>query len=395
MATRTAVTIEQDQTITGQKTIDKVILTNPHDLAENVVTIDKYSSFENAIDTIGSTVTTLIIHKATTVTANRTVPNTLALRFSGQGSLSVNSGITLTVNGRIISNRIRSDVLIGAGTITLTGAVLFPGQQRYRCGRLSNLGVSDPFSQCHIVPYNGNLILINGVPEVIPNGNLTTEGGVIATYASTSIDKVTGQSLAINTFYRIYLYMLNGVMTMDFSTTAQALDATTGTWIKSGDSTSAFIGILRTDANVETRGSGGAQTIASFFNKVRFYLITGVDGSTTSNTAVELNSANRLEWVQFSDDIPHIHAIANVGNSVSGNRVNVGIGLDGTVITGTTAVAQVHSTLIPSVNMSVQTNNPGGEVYIFATFLAFETEDSGAGNLSLAGGAMWADQVPS
>lgn len=277
------------------------------------------------------------------------------------------------------------------------------GLLRYACGRLSNLGPSDPFSQCHYVPYNGNLIVIDNRVRVIPDGQLAISGGVQATYTNCSIDKVTGSSLAADTFYYVYVYMNGPTMTMDFSTLPSVLDPRNGTEVKYGDTSCAMIGIMRTNSAITTYGGSRGQTITSFFNRFRATLETAISGSTANNSATALPSGgtlpngqpnnNWLEWTQFYDESPRVRAFANMSNTVSGNRVSLGIGLNSTVaISGMTATAQVPSTLAPSVNVSVQAPPTDFTGYCYAQVLAYETEDVGAGTLT-ADGRLYADGV--
>ena len=210
-------------------------------------------------------------------------------------------------------------------------------------GRLSNLGASDPFSQCHLVPHAGNLILIGDVYEVIPDGYIASSGGVIANYNSCSIDRVLNQTLTPNTFYFVYVYMLNRVMTLDFSQTPYRPDTANET--KIGDPLMTHVGILYTTASSKTRGGARAQTIASYNNAFRVTLETQVTGPTTATTVTQLPDVgilpsgepqcNFLEWVQYGDTAPRVTAWTTAGNSVSGNTCNLGIGLNSkTVVNG-------------------------------------------------------------
>lgn len=273
--------------------------------------------------------------------------------------------------------------------------------QAFTCGRLSNLGPSDPFGQCHFIPHNGNLILINDVPEVIPDGVIAVSGGVIASYTNCSIDKVVGQSLAANTFYFVYVYMLNGVMTLDFSTTAYIPD--TRNQVKATDPTCTLVGILQTNSAIKTYGGARGQTISSYFNQFRTSLATAVAGSTGNNAATALPDGgildngepqnNFLEWVQWGDQTPKVRAFANLGNSVAGNRVTLGIGISTkTAISGVGATAQVPSNLFPSLSLYVQAPPSDQTGYVYAQAMAYETEDAGPGLLT-ASGFLFADNI--
>lgn len=265
-------------------------------------------------------------------------------------------------------------------------------------GRLSNLGPSDPFSQCHFIPHLGNLILIGDVYEVIPDGYIATSGGVIATYSSCSIDRVLSQTLAPNTFYYVYVYMLNRVMTLDFSLTPFRPDTANET--KIGDPLMTHVGILFTTASSKTRGGARAQTIASYNNAFRVTLVTEVKGPTTATTATQLPDGsilpsgeptdNFLEWVQYGDTAPRVTAWTTAGNSVNGNTCNLGIGLNSkTVVSGSTQSTRTSSTADRDgfIGCRAQANDQTG--YFYAQALGWSNS---AGTMQISG-AMHADGV--
>lgn len=348
------------------------------------------------------------------------------------------------------------------------------------CGRLSNLisaapwGSANPFRSCHFIPHNGNTIMINGRYELIPDGALAASGGVQASYNNCSINKVTAQSLTPKTFYYQYVYMLNGVMTMDFSTSSHVIDPEYGNGVKTGDRTCSVIGICYPElyytttraggagyvdgtykqvpltggsgsgaiaevtvsggavtavfvsdygtgyvngnvlsasnvnlggagagftltlANVSivTHGSASAQTISSYFNKFITHLVAGLGGSTTSNTAVELSAQFRCRWVQWFDNVPRAHAIVNLGNTVAGNTVNIGIALNSiTTVSGIAAKAFVPSTTSPSVSLHPVAQATDATGYYYTTILAHETENIGPGSLVIDGGYSFVDNI--
>lgn len=75
----------------------------------------RYASFGAAVDAIGSTETTLVIDRALTVAASKTVPATLTLRFTGQGRLNPATSQTITINKQPIADR--RQIFGGAGAI--------------------------------------------------------------------------------------------------------------------------------------------------------------------------------------------------------------------------------------------------------------------------------------
>jgi len=90
-------------------------LTTLKQLTNNVVSIDNYSGFADAISSIGSAITTLMINQNVNVTANATVPSTLTLWFVGQGKLTISSTYTVTINGPVIADP--RQIFAGAGTV--------------------------------------------------------------------------------------------------------------------------------------------------------------------------------------------------------------------------------------------------------------------------------------
>lgn len=95
-------------------------------LGENVLTVGDFQGTDicangvGAIDSIGSTVQTLVINKAVTCLSNKTIPSTMTLIHWGKGLVTVNTSVTLTVNGAIIASP-SALIFTGAGTTTISG----------------------------------------------------------------------------------------------------------------------------------------------------------------------------------------------------------------------------------------------------------------------------------
>ena len=95
-----------------------------HKFFDNVKYIGQYASFATAISSIGSSTITLLINSVQTVSATVTIPSTLTLWFIGTGQLSINSGVTVTINGpvqaplkQIFSGASTSPVKFGPGAV--------------------------------------------------------------------------------------------------------------------------------------------------------------------------------------------------------------------------------------------------------------------------------------
>src|SRR5439155_7147801 len=77
-----------------------------------------YTSFAAAITALGSTTATLMVDTVQSVTGNVLVPANVTLLFSGAGQLSIATGVTVTINGPILSPRQRIFVLAGTGVVS-------------------------------------------------------------------------------------------------------------------------------------------------------------------------------------------------------------------------------------------------------------------------------------
>jgi hypothetical protein len=85
-----------------------------------VIDAKEYASLSAAIDAIGVTDTTLNISTALTVTADKTVPSNVTLRFVGAGRISVNAGMTLTfAAGSHVIGEPRK-LFAGSGTVAIS-----------------------------------------------------------------------------------------------------------------------------------------------------------------------------------------------------------------------------------------------------------------------------------
>lgn len=87
----------------------------------NVTQLSRYSSTDlcaagtGVIDTIGATVTTLMVDVAATCTATKSVPLTLSIVFTGQGLVTISNGVTLTFNGPFNAPMNKVFTLTGTG----------------------------------------------------------------------------------------------------------------------------------------------------------------------------------------------------------------------------------------------------------------------------------------
>jgi len=85
----------------------------------NEVAYDTYGSLSSALSAIGSTATSLVVSSAITVASSATIPTNVNLRITGQGSFSISSGQTLTINGMLEAPL--KQIFSGSGTVAFGG----------------------------------------------------------------------------------------------------------------------------------------------------------------------------------------------------------------------------------------------------------------------------------
>jgi hypothetical protein len=156
--------------------------------------------------------------------------------------------------------------------------------------------------------------------------------GISAANTSTYVNGTAGQSLAASTTYYVYLFDNAGVLTVDFSTSAPAVDATSGLKIKTGDATRLLIGMVRTDGSTP----GLFQTpglVLSWYKRLPIAIegpALSSNPTTTSASAVELQVGARMLFLAWGED--DISASFNgCGSHSSANQTfTTKITLDGT-----------------------------------------------------------------
>lgn len=83
------------------------------------VDASSYASFPVAISSIGSATQTLIVSTLQTVSATMVVPQNITVMFVSAGQLSIQTGVTVTINGPIIAPRRQIFIYNGTGVISL------------------------------------------------------------------------------------------------------------------------------------------------------------------------------------------------------------------------------------------------------------------------------------
>ena len=178
------------------------------------------------------------------------------------------------------------------------------------------------FGQCRLTlvagsltlsPYFGNRLSIDGVPKIIPDAGIT----------------LSSSGTAASTFYYIYVYMSGATMTLEYSTTVPVLQAGTGLYSKTGDSTRTLVGAAYTTAAPAWADTDGTLYVLSYFNRKKKKSVTRftADRSTSSATYVELNSEIRNQYINWSDEIVEIQ-LNTVMNNAAGVNNYIGLATD-------------------------------------------------------------------
>lgn len=146
--------------------------------------------------------------------------------------------------------------------------------------------------------------------------------------------------LTAATLYYIYAYDSSDTLTLEASTTAYAVDADTGVYIKSGDATRTLVGMVYMGAGSPGTfvDSATQRFVRSWFNRARAETINHFTAtrSTTSGTYVELNSEIRIEMINWADENIHLE-VSGLCNNTSTFYTRIGEGATPTYVSGGTA----------------------------------------------------------
>lgn len=244
-----------------------------------------------------------------------------------------------------------------------------------------------PLFQCRLVKSGANLALgrvdgcslfINGSNQLIPATAPTLTPPAVA-----------------STVYYIYAYVTGGVVTLEYSTTVYATDATYGHKIKSGDATRTLVGLARTTAGNAWADSYAQRFIRSYYNDLG---ITGSNSftanrTTTSATYVEINSEIRCEFLIWTGEITLFFSAGAATGQANNQLVTTAISIDGTPVNAYTSstVAGVGGSVSVNINLVSGPDSSSanlGEGYHYVTLVG-KTDGSligtWLGNATVAG----------
>lgn len=179
---------------------------------------------------------------------------------------------------------------------------------------------------------NGSVIRISGALY-----NLTAD--ITAANTNIYIDGASGSSLGSSMLYYVYLFNNSGTLTIDFSTTAYAIDSTSGnygTYIKTGIASRTLIGMIRTNGSSQFVDSLTQRFVVSWFNR-RLRPLRNTFTATrtsTSATAAEVNSEIRIEGLVWDGEPMFASGMSVMSEGAGGNNLYAGIGFNGATVDG-------------------------------------------------------------
>ena len=161
-------------------------------------------------------------------------------------------------------------------------------------------------STCTLIPFGGNKLTINGIPQTIPSAGVTLAVG----------------GLAPLTVYYVYAFMNAGVMTLEASATTHATDSTTGVEIKNADPSRTLVGMVRPVLGPIFMDSAAYRGVIGWFNRRRKVSLFPLGGNVAfNNTTLSVGAAGwRAEYLCWSGDPVDT---SMQGTSVAGSTVDV------------------------------------------------------------------------
>lgn len=218
-------------------------------------------------------------------------------------------------------------------------------------------------------PFKGNQVPINGRMETIPSAGVT----------------LAPTSTAANTTYNVYAYMNAGTMTLEYSVTARATDATTGVEIKTGDATRSYVGKARTVAAGAWVDDATRIYVISWFNPKRKMGTAAFTANRTVATGagfIEVNTEIRVFWLTHGVEPPQVSFTG--GTFVTGAAVGSGyVGLDGSSI----GTSWFNNTSLSTVSMAIFENGLAAtEGDHYTTLIAASNSGTNAGFIGGANG---------
>jgi hypothetical protein len=266
--------------------------------------------------------------------------NSAILRFTATATLSLTAAATLATNwhitviadgGDVTIDPSASETIDGSATIIIpngySALVVCNGSNFFtdKIWSLIQQKSSMTFGGCRLTLSGGNLLLSRF------NGQLLTINGSHYSIPSAGIT-LSASGLTPSTLYYIYAYMNSGTMTLESSTTASAVDSTTGVRIKNGDATRTLVGMAYPETGPVFTDTAKKRFVRSWYNDQGVTLFSNFTANrqTISASYVELNTELRCEFLLWSGEVAQATATGSVINGASNGQNRSSLAFDGT-----------------------------------------------------------------
>ena len=196
--------------------------------------------------------------------------------------------------------------------------------QRFDCRLVAGIA---PFDVLYLQRCNGTQLFINGANYPIIAGGVSKS--------------VTGLSVA--TLYYVYAYWTGTIIALEFSTTPFAGDAEHDHLIKTGDGSRTYVGMVYMPAaGLAFKDNDQERFVASYFNRINKPCQRGLTTNRTATAGpwVELNSAERIEFICHGEESSTVWNVATASHSAAAQNVYAGLGVNGAATQLVRAVMQ-------------------------------------------------------
>lgn len=279
------------------------------------------------------------------------------------GANATDDGTTAT----LLANLLLSSAAVN-GDATKTFSVA-PATQSQHAVQLQQVG----HGQCRLSvtsttvltlkPYNGNNVIVNGVPLQLPSAGVT----------------YTLSGLAASTLYYVYLSGNTASPVLSVSATTH-VTGTNGVEVKSGDATQTLVGLVRTNASTQFVDSVTQRFCLNWFNRrtlsCQFALSSALNFTNTSSAL--LSSTFIVEFLNWGDESVFVIFDGFCLNNTLGNAVQLVSGADGSSNIGSPQTFNSYQANANG-NFSTSFNNPLTEGYHFSSL--FGNVNGGTGTL--------------
>lgn len=206
-----------------------------------------------------------------------------------------------------------------------------------------------------LIPFYGDYLTINGVPQKVPSGGVTLS----ASGASSS------------TLYYIYAYMNSGTMTLERSTTGYAVSTSTGVAIKSGDGTRTLVGMARTDGSSTWADTALQRFVRSWFNDPGAACLNTftTERTTTSSSLTEVNTEIRCEFLAWSGETVQAAITGSGRKGTTTGNVSTYLSYDGTTTGPSNISASSGADVYYGLSIPDMARTGLSEGYHYATLL--------------------------